>query len=373
MADYILDKVLHYGAFKENLDKVVDIMRSECASSLIIRGNPGSGKRTLIEEAQKVTKVRLVYISPHFYSDDYMAMKAIAKQLGFKARGAHIADLMMEIKESARDQEKLVIVLLDFEEFCRKRQALLYNLMNLIHTNPTLADKSVNLTLVGFTACLDWAENIEKRVRSRLDAKCINVTNPYRNAKEFREFTSELLGGYKIDDGFEEQLDYIYDMCTPNPTPRTLKKYLNNIIDCDEKGNLTVNFDPLSLPDDYQINLNNLLREQLRYLTRLQLNLLKFAVSYCFVNQKSGFSLHELSLYLDKREYKGFVANSQLTLWDLSLLLRLKLIKPAKHDQPISTESTFYPAVVPRQFRAVINGDHELQFSQTDAFWRTLK
>lgn len=370
MAEYILDKVIHYGAFKESLDKMVDVMRSECAGSVIVRGNPGSGKRTLIEEAEKIAKIKCVYVSSHFYNDDYSALKAIATELGFNARAAHISDIMGEIKKSAIKKEKLVIVLLDFEELCRKRQSLLYNLMNLIHTDSHQTDKGPNLTLVGLTVCLDWAENIEKRVRSRLNAKCINLTSPYTNVKEFLEFTSLMLDGYKIDSDLKEHLEYIY-LLLPNPSIRTLKKFLNNLVDLDAKGKLEVNFDPNDWNDNYQINPNNLLRERLRYLTRNQLDQLKFALHYCFLHSKTGFTLrdlHELA-----KNSKSFDLTSTLRLCDTALLLRLKLIQPAKHDQPIDLESMFYPACTTKQLRAVVSGAPDLHRSVTDQFWKSLR
>jgi Cdc6-like AAA superfamily ATPase len=372
MAEYILDKVIHYGAFKENLDKIIDIMRSSYAGSVVVRGNSGSGKRTLIKEAAKVTKVKCVYISSDFFTDDYAAMKAIASQLGFRARGAHIADLMREIKSKARGNEKLVIVLSDFEEFCRQRQSLLYNLMNLIHTDPNQLDKGPNLTLIGLTVSLDWAENIEKRVRSRLNAKCIEISFPYRNKEQFVEFASELLGGYKIDDDLKEHLEYIYNFL-PNPSTRTLKKYLSKMVDIDKRGNVVLDFDPTNWNTDYQINPNNLLRERLRHLTRSQLDLFKLAVNYCYTNSKPSFTLKELDDHAHRKECKFFLLKSSLTLCDTSVLLKMKLIKPAKHDQPISLDSVFLPGATPNQFKAVISGAAELHSTQTDMLWRTLR
>lgn len=372
MAEYVLDNVVHFGAFKENLDKIVDIMRTEYAGSVVVRGNSGSGKRTLIREAVKITNVKCVYISSHWFTDDYAAMKAIASQLGFKARGAHIADLMREIRESARGREKLVIVLSDFEEFCRQRQSLLYNLMNLLQTDPNQIDKGLNLTLIGMTISLDWAENIEKRVRSRLNAKCIDLTLPYRNSDELLEFTSQLLGGYKMNEDLQEHLEYIYNFL-PNPSPRAIKKYLSNMIELDKRGKVVLNFDPEDWNDDYQINPNNLLRERLKHLTRSQLDLLKLAVYYCYVSAKTSFSLNDLVDQARKKHYLSFQPTSSLTLCDTSFLLKLKLIKLAKSDQPISQDCVFHLGVTARSFKAVIAGAPQLQSTVTDVFWKSLR
>lgn len=379
MGEYALDKVIHYGAFKENLDIIVDIMLSESPGSVVIRGNSGTGKLTLVQEAVKKTNVKCVVMSPEYCIDDYAAMKAIASQLGFSARGAHIADLMKEIKENARASEKLVIVLLNFEDFCKQRQSLLYNLMNLIHTDNTQANngpkdtlKGPNLTLIGLTTSLDWAENIEKRVRSRLNAKCINITLPYRNVKELKEFVSELLGGYKIDEDLAEHLEYIFNLLE-NPSIRHLKRFLSDMVTLDKRGKVVLEFDPGAWKDNYQMNRNVLLRERLRYLTRSQLDLMKLAIYHCYIHGTARFTLGELGETANRKNYRTYQPGSSLTLCDADYLLKLKLIKPAKHDQPISVDCVFNPAVSTTQFRAIMSGTPELQSTQTDIFWKYIK
>lgn len=361
--------VIHYGAFKESLDRVVDVMRSEYASSIIIRGNPGSGKKTLIREAMNITGVRCVSLSSQYYSEDYAAMKAIVSELGFKSKARHISDLMDEIRKSANNDEKLVIVLVDFEEFCRKRQSLLYNLMNLIHTNPNQDDRGLNLTLVGLTASLDWAENIEKRVRSRLNAKCIDLNFPYRNQAEFVEFASKLLGGYKIKGEFKEHLEYIYNFS--NRSIRTLKKFLFNV--CSQNSDASLTIELGSWADDYQILSNVFLRERLRYLTRSQLDLMKVAVSYCSVYNSTSFTLSALEKHALDWRCKSLDLTSDYAMRDATMLVSLKLIKPNKADQVVSEDSEFFPAATGRQFKAVIDGDPTLQYSVTDHFWKNLK
>lgn len=371
MASLISDKIVHYGAFKEALDKIVDIMRSEYAGSVIIRGNPGSGKKTLISEARNITGVKCVLLSSAFYNEDYTAMKSIVTDLGFKTRGTRIADLMDDIKTSAKGKEKLVIVLVDFEEFCRKRQSLLYNLMNLIHTNPNELDKGLNLTLIGLTATLDWAENIEKRVRSRLNAKCIDLTFPYQSSDEFVEFASELMGGIKIDEDLSEHLKYIYNFS--NRSIRTLKKYLYNITYTGKKGKLKISFDPESWSEDYQFVDVIFFRERLRYLTRPQLTILLLAVSYCDLHDTIYFTLLDVHRLAQDRNYKFFDLTAPNVMKDTSLLMKLKLLKPAKADQVVNEEAVFYPASTPKQLKATIEGDHTLQFSGTDVLWRKLR
>lgn len=369
----ISDKVLHYGMFKETLDKVVDLMNSEYPCSVIIRGNPGSGKKTLIEEAVRLTNVVCVTVPPEHYSDDYVAIKAIAAELSPGIKSASISDLMREIRDYAsKKKKKLVIVLYDFEDLCSQRQSLLYNLMNLMHqsTDSDQIDSGPNLTLIGLTSNLEWAENLEKRVRSRLNAKCIELKLPYTRVEEYIEFAWLLMEKIRINDELVEQLEYMYSFT--NRSIRTLKKYLIKICDVDEKGRLINNFDPNDYRNDYLILPNILFREQLRFLTKPQLDLLKCAVYYCYKMQETNFSLSRMASKDFMSKWKVDFTSSQV-LRDTSLLVRLRLFQPESADQIIGMEATLYPATVAKQFKAVIEGDHSLHNAQTDQLWRSLR
>ena len=371
--ELISDKVLHYGRFKDALDKVVDLMRSEYPSSVIIRGNPGSGKITLVEEAIRLTKVKSVFVSPEHYNDDFVAIKAIAEELEFTVRGSSVSKLMDEMRvKMSSGGEKIVIVLEDFEDLCSKRQSLLYNLMNLIHTNPTKIDKGPNLTLIGLTCNLEWAENIEKRVRSRLNAKCIDLKLPYSTLDEYVEFVSQLLGGYKVRGEFREQIEYMYWFT--NRSVRSLKRYLTNICQVDEDSKkLEVQFNPEAFRDDYQMLHNNLLRERLRHLTTPQLDLVKMAVFYCYRSKSVGFTLGKLCTEPCMEGHARLDAHDSRLYRDAALLVKLRLFKPDKVEQVVGLEALMYPAVTARQFKLVVDGDNALHSTRTDALWRALR
>jgi len=376
----ISDKVLHYGRFLHTFENILDLMRSEYPCSVIIRGNPGSGKKTVIYEALKFVKVKCIFISPEQYSDDYVAIKAIASDLNAQAPGSTISDYMKQIRQYTTSGNKLVIVLEDFEDLCSNRQSLLYNLMNIMHTNPTMIDKGPNLTLIGLTCNLEWAENIEKRVRSRLNAKCIDLKLPYSNLKEYVEFASLLMDGHKIDKDLYEQLEYMYWFT--NRSVRSLKKYLVGICEPTGKENkaLKVNFDPDAYREDYQVIHNNLLRERLKHLTIAQLDLIKMAAFYCFTIAESGsakdplrFTLKDLREFFIKKENLIVDLSASRVLYDMALLVKLRLFKPEKPEQLIGAETGFYTAVLPKQLKAIVEGDKRLQNQKTDALWKKLR
>lgn len=355
MALLIMDKVLSYGAFKVVLDQVVEIIESDYSSSFIIRGNAGSGKKTIIAEARKRTNATFIILSSYFYNDDYTVLKEISHCLGFEGRGSHIDTLMQMVTERSLGSQKLVLVLLDFEEFCRKNQTLLYNLLDLIHRNPA----DLNLTLIGLTSSLDWGGYVEKRVRSRLNAKCINLSFPYGDLEQFVEFTSELLDGEKIDEDLRQQLTQIYYFS--NRSIRTLKKFLYNICYVDAEGKLKINFNPADFKHCYQLSHNNLLKERLRYLTKNQLDLMKIVVLRCSQFETTSVTVDQLDLALTTQFYQ-----------DLALLMKLKLLK-SKNDQSINGCTILSPATTARQFNYIIANDITLQNTTTDYMWKQLK
>lgn len=371
MPQEIADKILtHFGGFKEALDTIVDLMRSEYPCSVILRGNVGSGKKTLINEAKKITGVQCIHLNPFHITEDNTALKKIATKLGLETKLSN-SEIIEAIRKNADKKKKLIIVLHHFEEFCRKRQALLYNLMNLLQTNTLEHDKGPNITLIGLTICLIWIENIEKRVRSRLNAKCVELSLPYRDLDEYVKFASELLNNYKIDQKFREQLAYMYNFS--NRSIRHLKNYLISICYRDENGKLMVNFDPEHYKTDYQRNQNVFLKERLKCLTKSQLDLLKIAVCYSFHNGKSELSLRELAEYAQLINWASFYESNPRIIRDASHLIEMGLVSVDKPEQVIGEDSKFYIEVVPKQFRAVIEMDPVLQDYRTDLLVKRIK
>ena len=367
----IYKTVLHYGGFKETLDEVVSIMQAEQQCSAVIRGNVGCGKKTLISEAERIAGVECIHVNPYQYPEDDAALKSIAAELGVK-KTENITELIKDIRKIAAKKGKVVIVLRDFEQFCRKKQSLLYNLTNLTLTT-RLDKEGSHVTLIGLTKALDWAEELEKRVRSRLNAKTFHLTYPYRNLSEYIEFASLLLDKKKITLELREQLEYMYMF---NRSVRNLKRYLVSITKLDSKGKLLLNFDPEAYREDYQQLDNNLMRERLRYLTDSQLDLIKIGAHCCWLNEETSFSLLDLIEWGQKSDQSKLISidlNRPELLRDVALLLRLRLLKPTKiEDVTISEDIKYYLGATLKQLKAIIAGDEKLQKHQNDNLWKKL-
>lgn len=375
MPSEIMDKVLHFGAFEEALKIMVDLMKSEYPCSVIVRGQVGSGRKTLIGEASNIAKVQCIDIDPLQFNEDFGALRRIVDEIGLKTRGSSVSELTQEIRDKADKENKLVIVLHHFEDFCRKRQSLLYNLMNLLQTNINEHDKGPNITLIGLTTYLDWTDNIEKRVRSRLNAKLIDLSYPYRNLKEYIQFTSMLLGDHKLNEQFKEQLSYMYHFGSQSVT--YLKHYLNTISHYDKKRRrLVVNFDPDRYRTDYQRNFNILLKRRLLDLTSPQLELIKLIVCYYYNREDeldSSISLKLVCEYAQLKNMQTFSEKNEMMYRDADYLLQLGFLDMEKLGQSIGFETKFRPTITGKQFKAVLQMDPALSNLRTDLMWKKLK
>ncbi|KAH9506417.1 origin recognition complex subunit 4 [Dermatophagoides farinae] len=66
-----------------------------------------------------------------------------------------------------------IIVLDNFDVFCRKQQTLLYNLLD-------LTQHGRSILVIGITRRLDYIELLEKRVRSRLTQRVVHLVSPFK-------------------------------------------------------------------------------------------------------------------------------------------------------------------------------------------------
>ncbi|KAH9413046.1 origin recognition complex subunit 4 [Dermatophagoides pteronyssinus] len=67
-----------------------------------------------------------------------------------------------------------IIVLDNFDVFCRKQQTLLYNLLD-------LTQHGQSILVIGITRRLDYLELLEKRVRSRLTQRVVHLVSPFKH------------------------------------------------------------------------------------------------------------------------------------------------------------------------------------------------
>lgn len=77
-----------------------------------------------------------------------------------------------------------IILLNNFEIFCRKQQTLLYNLLD-------LTQHGRSILLIGITRRLDYLELLEKRVRSRLTQRVVHLISPFEDLEQYQDYCYE--------------------------------------------------------------------------------------------------------------------------------------------------------------------------------------
>lgn len=359
----ITEAIIDHGGFLEGLAFLMQFMRSNSSSTLIIRGALGCGKKSLVKAAAESVghdKIICVYLTPSHHSDDYSAIRFISKKLGLKLRSSleEMLTIIGERSGGITNNKKIVIVLTNFEEFCRQKQSLLYSLTN-------LAQHGKKFSLIGLTTSLDCTKGLEKRVRSRLHALFFYLTPPYLNKEDYINFASLLLGKYKITGKLKQQLEYMYT--SGNRSIRTLKRYLVSICVWDENGRMS-----LTMPTEIFDPSNDLrdTTERLHYLTDPQLELFKIAVCYCGANESADFTLSQLESYTKKHEYPSFDTKSQLAITNFALLVKIGFFKASKPQQGIDRTTTFTVNLMPRQLKRILLKNPSLHRLKSDPLWR---
>lgn len=355
----LTDRIVYYGKFAEGCKFLKDLMQSNDSTTIIIRGNAGTGKKTLVKTVMNDLKnTKVIYVNPYYCTDDYSTLKGIADQLGIKIKPS-LQELMEDIEEkSTKSKHKIVLVLTDFEEFCRQKQSLLYSLT-------TLTQHGENVNLIGLTMNLDCTEKLEKRVRSRINALFHELSLPYTNVDEFVEFTSQLLCQDTLPDHLTKKLEYNY--LRGDRSLRQLKRYLMSVCwwDVDNKNKLTFQPDP----EAGCRNEVDSLKARLKWLTKNQLELLKLAIFYCFEKDSLDFCANDLCSTAMKHNYPTFSCR----LIDIALLAKMSFIKTIKPNQIMDQYSVFTINVTPTSFKNVIKNNNEFHFIKTDQFWKRLR
>lgn len=355
----LTDRIVHYGKFAEGYDFLRGLMLSNDATTVIIRGNIGSGKKTLVKSVMNDLKdATVIYIEPCHCTDDYSTLKRIAQDLNLKSKPS-LQELTEDIEEkSTKSKNKIVLVLIDFEEFCRQKQSLLYSLTS-------ITQHGGNINLVGLTVSLDCTERLEKRVRSRLNALFHELSPPYTTEDEYVEFASHLLGTYKLSDKLIAHLKYNY--LHGNRSLRQLKRFLITI--CVWENRSLILLDPkvgISTGGQTEVEAFS---DRLRWLTKNQLELLKLAVFYCFEKSCLDFNINELYDTASKHNYPSF----SCSLRDVAYLARTCFIVTNKPNEIIDQHSVFTINVTPTFFRHVIKSNAEFHWLKTDQFWKRLR
>lgn len=286
--EYLLERIVRTPKFEENLSKIVRVLDKVPRGSLVIRGNAGSGKKTLIREAEKIVKLRTIPICTHWFKHDREAIVAIAQRLKIDTERARESTILQQIREEARQGPKVLILLSDFDELVKARPALLYNLLELVLPDLNPSIEPAKITIIGMTMNLDWAENLEKRCRSRLNADCLDIGWPYANVSEYLEFAKKLLGVDSFEDQFAARLARVYQL-SGSPSIREMKRFLSNNVEMDEDGRMIFDVNPPLRSTSPSYDRSQELCKRLSNLTRDQLDLLKLSVNYCALTNKTNF------------------------------------------------------------------------------------
>lgn len=360
------EKIVHYGGFLEGIEFLNNLVKTPGSTSVIIRGNPGTGKKSLINEVESLNKdnVIVIHISPYIYTDDFAALRYIAQKLKLTLRSTSMSDILEDIQQrSGTTKRKIIIVLHDFEEFCRQKQSLLYTLSH-------LTQHGKDISLIGLTISPDCISNLEKRVRSRINGLFYELKAPYTNKEEYVEFASLLLGGYKIGDPLKYQLEFMYE--TNTNSIRILKRYLADICSFSSRGVMTVEESTEGAWDTENDNYD--LAGRIVILTKHQLELLKVAVCYCnsLGATQTEFTLQSLSDYARRHNFNSFDSSSSIALRDAATLAQMSLFKQSNHEETTTIHSTFSIGLTPVHLRRILDTHPELHSIKTDPLWKKL-
>lgn len=417
MPSEVADRIIHYGNFKRSLDSLVGFFENNCVHTMIIRGNAGSGKQTLVLEAEKKcsTRIMCIFLNPYEFNDDHAALRRIGKQLGLKGL-LTTSELVDEIRAYGKstthhkdakinrsscksrgiesgNQKRIVIVLQDFEQWCSRKQSLLYILTSLVHRDTIQESSDTSgsdgISLIGLTLSLDPLEELEKRVRSRLNANVYEHWYPYTTLKEYIEFASLLLDGFRIDRCPElyGQLEYLFNF--GERSIRCLKRYLVGLLSRDSVGNLVVNTKGLGCASDvrktcasYMLNESERVNTILESLTPSQLDLIKISMR-CVADEKAcKFTLNDLAKYINNRHTCGndkkklIDLESELFHKNLDLLIRMGIFRPVATkalDFGINMSTQFAFGIMPTHLKSIVEQNKDLHRVKTDLLWKGLR
>lgn len=209
---------LFYGYETEmkRVKSVIDnLFASGQAGSLLVYGDSGTGKTTLVEACLASYPVlagdpdptfghlTVVLIKLDGYlqgKNDLATIRLIGRRLNAFVAGdipddsgdptgqlCKVSDSILKIMEQFKlvteryPNFRLILILENFEVFCKRQQTLLYNMLD--HTQ-----HGRSVLVIGLTTRLDCMELLEKRVRSRLSQRAIHLTTPFKSLDSYRKF-----------------------------------------------------------------------------------------------------------------------------------------------------------------------------------------
>lgn len=151
------------------------------------------------DSARQCTRLKLNGL---IHGNDASTVRYIGRCLEVPPGGDILQTL--NIYREKRPEANLVIIIDEFDVFCRKNQLLLYNFFDLLQYVR-------HMLVIGLTARYDCIELLEKRVKSRMNHKIVNLVSPYRKFGEYLDFARQLLPPHiELTDAIRARLEWQY-------------------------------------------------------------------------------------------------------------------------------------------------------------------
>ncbi|MCO5611933.1 hypothetical protein L7F22_066192 [Adiantum nelumboides] len=240
---------------QENERKLYELLsetvRNASNNSILLLGPRGCGKslvlnRVMVEiQHEYPERVSVVRLSGLLHTDDYSALREIAKQLCIEhqlvfSKAASFVDnsqfLATMLRECALSHKSVVFILDDFDLFAQmSKQKLLYNLLNIMQSREAQA------VVIGVSCRLDADQLLEKRVRSRFSHRKILFNPPL--ADDLQRLLPQLLSlpidSNIIDTNYAEEFNSSTQDLFKS---KDMKNILNSITNVDLSPRHMLNF-----------------------------------------------------------------------------------------------------------------------------------
>lgn len=333
----IANRILLFDSFKKGLDMLVPMFTSELPNSVIITGYSAGGKTTMVKLAEYRAGIKTIYLNSDMFTTDVAALHFLLNELKInkneksKMQKETLSDTMDAIKKSTKQfKERFVVVLCDFEGFCRKSQSLLYNLTELLQAG-------INMTLVAITSSRDCTENWEKRVSSRMSSSTFSLDTPYNTDVEYIQFAQKLLGNVKLNKDLRNILRAEFN--TSDRSLPALKRFLISICSFnEEKLQLNTKLEATSYrPRETNVGL---FEDQINWLPDLYV--LVRIVAYCKRNCDNLTNSFKLSDVINwHRKCMMPVNDRRFNLGAIRTLMKANFITRFRESERIGLETDF--------------------------------
>lgn len=184
------DELVGYEKEVKFLRSVIrNAVASADSNSVLICGSRGSGKTSLVEHCLAAedaeARTTLLRLDGGVDASELNAFRFITREMDIEE--TDLPRMMSALREKCESSKRSAIIILDeFDIFCRRNQTLLYNLFD-------LAQKTTYICIIGMTTRLDCIELLEKRVKSRMNQTIIQLTSPFGSISDYISYATSLL------------------------------------------------------------------------------------------------------------------------------------------------------------------------------------